>query len=436
MANPGLYDRYELRYILQAAGARVANFTVADNAAWAAGTATSPRVFDVDVTGLKEEIVEDGSAQTAHEGNPPPIEVRRTGSIKFKQWLEGGSSTTTATTLATLLGSGACFGGLRNPTAISDACEASCTATTLKLTSHGMEENELVLVGVRGDAAGDGRVSAIADASNANEYTLQMALSGSPAESAVVKNGHTVYMDRSVEQYVDFLFIGTHTGTGATDDSDQIQAIGCAASSITFGGLGKGDSPFVEFEFQVSEWQWVNYADQATISHTQAKSGADPVVNSAGGSFQFQDVGTTTRNAIACDEVEITWAFNLVPIVDYNFSSCIGGFTKQPQGPGSGPTIKVKAYWAKLADMPGLYNDSTGTKQAKHVLFQLGRLTQSCVAWYMQRAFIRPVDPSRRQSLEDNTGLELEFRADTGRTTALTTDAMKLEDAAMVMTML
>ena len=83
-----------------------------------------------------------------------------------------------------LLGSGAVLGGLRNPTAATDAAEAASTATTIKATGHGMEENELVLVGVADDSGGDGRVGAIEDASNANEYVLQMALPGAPAESA------------------------------------------------------------------------------------------------------------------------------------------------------------------------------------------------------------------------------------------------------------
>lgn len=428
-----MFELAEMRYILQAAGARSANFTVADNAAWAAGTAICPRVFDCDVSGLVEEIVEDNTLQTAWEGNPPPIEVRRVGSFKFKQWLEGGSATTTETTLMALLGSGACFGGLRDPAAISDAAEADSTTTTIKATAHAMIANEMVLVGVRGDGGGDGRVGVVNDASNANEYTLQMALPAAPAALAVLKNGHTIYMDHSVEQYIDVLFIGSHPGSGATDNPDQIQAIGCAASSIVFGGLAKGEKPFVEFTFMVSEWQWVNYADQATISHTTARAGADPVTNSAGGSLLIQDDGTTTRNAVACDELSIEWPFNLVPVTDYNYSSCVGGFVKQPPAAGTGPTIKAKAYWAKLADMPGLYDDSTGTKQAKQVLVQLGRVASGVVAWYMQKCYIRPVDPARRQNLDGNTSLELEFRATTGGATAMSTAALKLQDAAIVM---
>lgn len=432
MANPGAFQLYELRYILQAAGARSAAFTVADNAAWAAGTATCPRVFDFEMT-LTEEEVKDTSAQTAFEGNPAHLEARKIGSFKFKQWLEGGSGTTTATTLATLLGSGACFGGLRNPTAISDLAEASTTATTIKATSHGMEENELILAGSANDSGGDGRVSAINDASNANEYTLQLALPGAPAEGATIKNGHTIYMDPSVEQYADFLFIGSHAGGGATDDPDQVQMIGCACSSIGFGGLGKGERPFVEMEWQASDWQWVNDGDKATVSHTQSKAGADPVSSSAGGSVVIQDAGTTTRNAIACDELEVVWTWNLVPVVDHNYTNDMGGFVKHPAGP---PVIRFTAYWAKLADMPGLYNDSTGTKQAKQVLVQLGRVAQGTVAWYMQRAFLAPIDPTKRKELEQSTGLSLEFRGDTGRATALSSDALKLEDAAMVMGML
>jgi hypothetical protein len=429
---PNSFDLMDFRYILQAAGRRSATFTVADNAAWAAGTALSPRIFDFEHS-LVWESVEDGSIQSMHDGNPPPVESIRSGSFKFKQWLEGGANNTTATTLAALLGSGAVLGGLRNPTAASDAAEASCSTTSIKATSHGMEENEGVLFGAAGDSGGDGRIGFIEDASNANEYDLQIALPGAPAESAVLQNGHTLYVDPSVEQYIDVLFIGSDAGSGATDDPDQFQCIGCACSSLVFGGLAAGEKPYVEMEFMVSDWQWVNNADKATISHTQAKLGGDPVSNAAGGSFVIQDAGTTTRNALGCDELAIEWPINLVKYVDKNYTNDCGGYVKHPAGP---PIIRATVYWDDAADMPGLYNDSIGTETAKQVQVQLGRVSTGCVGFYAQRAFLPPLSPSQRKSLEGSTGLELEFRCDNNRQTALSTDAMKLEDASLVMAML
>lgn len=429
---PNSFDLMDFRYILQAAGRRSASFTVADNAAWAAGTALSPNIFDFEHA-LVWESVEDGSIQSMHDGNPPPIGTIRSGTIKWKQWLEGGANNTTATTLAALLGSGAVLGGKHDPPAASDLDEGSGTATQLQLTSHGQEENAMCLVGVAGDGGGDGRLGVIEDASNANVVDLQLALPAAAAVSAVVQWGHTLYMDPSVEQYIDVLFIGSDAGSGATDDPDQFQCIGCSCSSLVFGGLAAGEKPYVEMEFQVSDWQWVNNADKATISHTQAKAGGDPVSNAAGGSFQIQDAGTTTRNALGCDELAIEWPINLVKYTDKNYSNDCGGYVKHPAGPA---IIRATVYWDDVADMPGLYTDSTGTEVAKQVQVQMGRVAAGCVGFYAQRCFLPPLSPSQRKSLDGSTGLELEFRCDNNRQTALSTDAMKLEDASLVMGML
>jgi len=434
MTLPSNFDTGELRYIDQAS--RSANFTVADDATWAAGTAIKLRAHGVDLSGLTEEIVEDGAMQTAFEGNPPQLEARRAGSFKYRMWLEGGSADASADALAALLGSDAVLGGLKDPAAITDAAEADTTTTTIKATVHGMEENEGVLFGVRGDAGGDGRVGFILDASNANEYTLPIALPAAPAAEAVLKNGHTLFLDWEAEGYHDYLFIGSHSGTGAADDPDQIQMIGCAASAITFGGLGKGEKAWVELEMQVAEWQWVNYGDQATLSHTEAALGKDPVANAAGGSFCFHDVGTSTRNAVAGDEIEITIPLQLRQITDHNFSNAIGGWCKVKSAPGEGPAIKIKAYWATLTDMPGLFTDSTGTKVAKQVQAQFGRVTAGVFAVYMQKCYLRPIDPARRVSMEESTAIELEFRGTTGGSTDLATAAKKLEDAAIVIAFL
>ena len=200
-----------------------------------------------------------------------------------------------------------------------------------------------------------------------------------------------------------------------------------------FGGLGPDETPWVKFTWRVGEWQWVNYGDQATISYTTTPSGKDPALGSAGGQFTVQDAGTTTRNTVAGGDFEIDCSgwWTLQPIRDHNYSNSIGGW-KKVRG-GSGPIIRAKGYWTNLADMPGLYSDSTGTKTAKQCLLQFGKVAQGTFAAYMQRAFLTGLDPSKRVDLEQSTALQLEFVADTGRQTALSSDALKLEDAALVL---
>jgi hypothetical protein len=428
MTLPSNYDIYELRYVDKGSTFST-SFTAADNAAWAADTAVKLRCHDVDLSGLIEEVVKDPSVQTRFHGRNPPIRVRRTGSFKFKMHLEGGSASTDPGTVATLLG--CVLGGLHSPAAISDAVEAASTATQIKATAHGLKNNEIVLIGVDGDAGADGKASPIEDEdpnSDTNAFDVQFAFPSAPAESAVIKAGHACYVDDADESYQDFLFIGSHSGSGGTDDPDQIQMIGCSGKA-TIGGLGVGETPNIEFEFMVGNWQFVNYADQASFSHTTTPSGNDPVGSVEEGQFQIQDVATTMRNTIKGGNVSIDFGFDLVPIHDPGTSSRIGGWKKVRSD--TGPMISISAYWANLADMPGLYNDFTsGT--AKQVLYQLGSTAQNTVVFYAQRAYIQQIDPSKRIELERNTAIELTFECNDGGVTTLASAEDKLEDAPLV----
>lgn len=428
MTLPSNYDLYELRY-LDKGSTFSTSYVAADNAAWDAGTAVKLRCFDVDLSGLIEEVVKDPSVQTRFHGRNPPVRVRRTGSFRFKMHLEGGSATADPETVATLLG--CVMGGCHSPAAISDAVEAASTTTQINATAHGLKNNEIVLIGVNGDAGADGKASSIEDEdpnADTDAFDVQLAFPSAPAEGAAIKAGHACYVDDSDESYQDFLFIGSHSGSGGTDDPDQIQMIGCSGKAV-IGGLAVGETPNIEFEFMVSDWQFVNYDDQASFSHTTAVSGGDPVGSVEEGQFQIQDTATTTRNTIKGGDVKIDLGFDLVPVHDPGPASRIGGWKKVRSD--TGPTIGISAYWANLADMPGLYSDFTaGT--AKQVLYQLGSTAQGTVVIYAQKAYVQPIDPSKRIELERNTAIELMFECNDGGVTSLSSAEDKLEDAPLI----
>lgn len=427
MTLPSNYDSYELRYIDRGSTFST-SFTAADNAAWAAGTAIKLRCFDF-TSNLVEEVVKDASAETRFHARRPPLRVRKVGSFSFKMHLEGGSATTDPGAVATLLG--CVLGGLKSPASITDAVEAASTATQINATAHGLKNNEIVLIGVDGDSGADGKASPIEDEdpnSDTNAFDVQLAFPSAPAESAVIKAGHACFVDPDDESYQDFLFIGSHSGSGGTDDPDQVQMIGCSGKA-SIGGLGVGETPFVEFEFSVGNWQWVNYSDQASFSHAIAASGGDPVGGCEEGQFIIQDIATTTRNTIKGGDVTIDFGYDLVPVHDPGSASRIGGWKKVRSD--SGPMIGIKAYWANLADMPGLYNDFTaGT--AKQVLYQLGSTAQGTIVLYAQKAYLQSIDPSKRVELERNTALELSFECNDGGVTSLASAEDKLEDAPLV----
>jgi hypothetical protein len=340
--------------------------------------------------------------------------------------LPGGQADTSADPAVTLLG--AVMGGLEAPAVASDLAEAAGTVTLTNLTSHTFKENQILLAGVEDDAAGDGKCVPIDDASNANYVTHPLALPVAAGENDVMKAGTTLYVDEANESYQDFLFIGSHVGSSGTDDSDQIQCIGCSGTAV-LGGFGPGETPFVEFTFMVGEWQWVNYADQASLSHTSAVQGGDPVSNAEEGQLQIQDNGTTTRRTVCGGDIEIDLGFELVPIVCANANNGVGGWKKVRTD--QGPTLSVSAYWANLADMPGSYNDFiNGT--AKQVLYQIGSAVNETVCFYMQNAYTQAVDPAARIELERNTAIRLTFEADSGNATLLATSDDKLQDAPLV----
>jgi hypothetical protein len=427
MTLPSSFALQELWY-KDLAAVRSASATAASTFV---ATATKLAAFDVNVSGLKQEVVADKTIQTAPDGKPGSIHARRIGEVSFKMWLEGGRTATTSPgALATLLG--AAMGGLHNPAAIDDAAEAGSTATVIVAAAHGLVENEGVLVGVVGDGRGGGKVSFVKDATatGAGDYELQLALPVAPNAADVLKNGHTLFLDYTDESYMDFLFVGSHVGTGATNDPDSVQAIGCSLSAVTFGGFDEG-AAWVEMTFKCADWAWVAYASQTTFAHTTDGAGAGPVSGSEAGSLLLQDAGTTTRKQVAAGGIEITLPIGLQMKRDNNYSNGCGGWVKLPNAPGVGPTIKFQAYWADLVDMPGLFADSAA-RTKKQCLFQVGSTAQQVVAFYMQEATLAPVAPDVRGSLEESTALTLTLLGDSGRATDLSDATDRLRDASLV----
>jgi hypothetical protein len=337
---PSNWPVNEMRMIARTATFNTA-FTVADDASWAAGTSTTLRNIDeVDLSGLVMESVKDNTIQTYPDGHPANIDTIKSGSFSFKMHLEGGSSDTTAPTVATLMSYA--LGGLSTPAAITDACEASCTSTLINATAHGQAAGDFALIGAKDDSGGDGCALPIASV-NSDDFTFEMALPAAPAESAVIKYGHTVYWDFTVERYIDFLFIGGHSGSGASDDPTQIQMIGCSVSGVELGGFAPNETPYVQFTFMVGNWQWVNYADQATISYTQTPSGNEPVTDQNGGQVLIQDAGTTTRNVVCGGDLSVSIPINLIPIRCPSNPNGIGGWKRVPSD--EGVTMEISAYW-------------------------------------------------------------------------------------------
>ena len=381
---------------------------------------TKFRAFAVEAA-VEYDAVPDPYMQTRFFGAPSPLQTIKKGSLKFRMHLPGGSGSTSPGHVAILMG--ACTGGIQSPTLVSDICEASCTTTALKLTSHGQVAGQAVMVGTRGDGYAEGKAGVIQTIVGVNEYALSMALPGIPATGIAVRNGHTIYgsQDPPVERYIDFLGIGAYAGTGATDDPDILNMIGCSGT-FTLGGLAPNETPFVEFTFLVGDWRHESYATTKALAHTTAVNGDAPAGNQYIGALCLQDTGTTTRNAISGTIDGVAFNNALVEIKSLNGANGHAGWLPSHT---AGPTIGITTYWG---DMPGLYNDFLNGVP-KQILCQWGHQATQTIVVDAQRAFV--VKLPARAEIEKNRALKLEFVCDSGQATALSTAALKLQDAPL-----
>lgn len=427
MALVSPFQLRELRCIDQGSTWPTA-FTAANAGGWdAAGV--KKRVHDLDFSELRYASVPDPSIQTRHHGHPGNIATLTGGveqmSLKFKMWLPGGSDTTSVGTVAEMIGF--VMGGIKSPTAIADVAENGGSATNIKATGHGQVAGQASLFGTLADGRGDGKVGVIKTIDSANDYTLLQALSGTPDDPDVIKNGHTMWVDPTDESYQDFLLIGHYAGSGAADDPDIINCRGCAGT-CTFGGLGPNEKPFVEFTYMVGAWRNEPYATTEAFAHTTAASGSDPAGDRGIGSLTIGDTAATTRTVVRGGNVEIDPGMALEPIMDPEGINGISGWQKVPSETGA--TMKVTRYWG---DMPGLYNDFT-SKTAKQILFVVGHAAEATAAFDFPQAYLDG-DPTREE-FNRMTGLTLEFHGDTGTATALTTADLRLQDAPFRVTLL
>jgi len=398
-------------------------FTGASDSEWT-NNGVILRAYDIDFGELKVATVDDTAVQSRFHGRPPKIRTLRGGmepmSVKFKMHLGGGSSTTTPTPLTTLLG--LVMGGIKSPTAITDAAEAGTTTTSIAATAHGQSAGQASLYGVRGDGQGDGRVGVAKTISSADAYALWMALPGAMDATDAIKNGHTLWVDFNTQNYLSFLLLGHYEGSGATDDPDIINCTGCSGT-VAFGGLAPGETPYAEFTFRVANWRSEPYASTRALDLTTAPSGDDPVSDQALGELTIGDAAATTRTTIEGGKVEIDPGMAIVPIQYRGGMNGVSGWAKVPSP--AGPTFKVTRYWG---DMPGLFSDFTG-ETAKQIMFQMGCTAQATAAFDYQNALLDE-DP-HRDPLDEMTAIGLVFHGDSGSATDESTADYRLQDAPL-----
>jgi len=419
MTLPYDFDLWEMRYLNHDATFPT-GFTAGNHATW--DTATKLRFQDLDFSELKQASIPDPSVQDRFMGRPHPISTLRGGreqmALKFKMWLPGGSNTTSAEETVKLMEM--VMGGLKSPTAITDAAEAGCSVTNIKATGHGQVVGQGSLYGVLADGYADGKFGVMKTRTDADQYDLFMALPGIPQAADAIKNGHTLYVDWENESYQSFLLIGSYPGSGVADDSVCMNIIGCSGT-LAFGGLVAAEKPWVEFTFLVGDWRWEPYATTGAFTKTTDPEGEDPAGDRGIGSLTLQDAGTTTRATVPGGDLEVNLNMELVPIIDPQGVNGIGGWKKVRAE--NGATIACTAYWD---DMPGRRNDFTAGTD-KQVAFVCGHAAEATVAFEMQKA--RLLEDPTAIEYERMLGQRLMFEGDSGDATDESTADFKLQDA-------
>jgi hypothetical protein len=285
-----------------------------------------------------------------------------------------------------------------------------------------MVPGQAVLVGLRNDGRGGGKVGIISGLNGADKYYFQMSLPGAPTSALpdALKNGHTVFCSPLIENYLSFLAIGTYGGSGAADDPDIIQAIGCWCE-VTLGGLLPAEVPWVQITVHCGDWRDEPYANVEGFSHTDVPSGEDPVSSQFIGSLTIGDANSYTRTEVQGGDYEIAPNLSWEPITDPSQANNIGGAVKMPHE--DGPMISVTRYWG---DMPGITTDFK-TRVAKQICVTLGHEAENCIAFDMPEAYFD--EQAGRIEFQRAQALRLVMHGDSKRETGLSTADEILQDS-------
>lgn len=410
MANPNKIK--EFRYL---SGTTFnTDYTAADDAAWAAGTAEKLMITNLDLSGLVHEGLENPEIESSMMAKGAFIPGLRVGSIKVSTYLGAANSDISANPVATLLSK--IMGGIANPSsARTDLADVSGTHTTTRVYASGVESNvvagQAVKIGTRGDGRGDGRVYPIT-ATGTDYIDLGMACPSAPNDGDALTFSTTVYFDdTTTQQYIDTLSIG-HAS------NDQIQTLG-GMGGFSISGLKAGEIPQIEFDLMVADWREVSVGGNADqLEPTSATQGNRPPVERGLGAFLIADNGSTTVEAVAIDDLTITPNITYEAIPDPNGVNGIGGFAKVPGMVQASFTTVVGEQSTET--IAGLYNDfDSSSPTAKQIMAQFGVSDQRCAAIEIPKYYLDKAPTRADLGQLQGVAIEGHGDVDTTITTAL-----------------
>jgi hypothetical protein len=336
--------------------------SAANSATWDAATKLAPS--SVDLSKLEDKGIAKKTLQTRLHSGAGVSPALRTGSIGFTIPAGVGSANNTAPVEATLASK--ILGGLYTPAAKSSNCDAECTTTDIFATGHSAANGGAVLIG--------GEVRRVSNVTNADHFTLEMALNSAPVANTVITYAHTAYLvQNAAQEYFDCLAIGWN-------DADQVQTIGGAAT-LKVVSKGTDEPPELEFDINVADHQEVPSNERASLTPATAPSGGDAPASKALGGYFLGDWANTTRSAVESDD----WAIDLGVAHEKkpgpNGINGIGGWKKTGGIPKTEVSVLIDS------DRDGLVADFYA-KTEKQQLFQWGQTAGACFAVTQPRGVI------------------------------------------------
>lgn len=253
--------------------------------------------------------------------------------------------------------------------------------------------------GLTSDARGQGQFGAIATHVTTN-MTMLTALPAAMNAADVIGSAEMAFA-------ADTATVTSHRFRFLTGNL-QIEAHGCFATDISFGGNNAGEIPFVEITWTAAWWTFVavTFPSVATIE-TFSPSPC------AAGSFFFNAVGTSTRVALDTRDFSLTYKLGVAPITGPNGTSefqTIVGAVRTPDSISISFTLDADAATAT----PTLAGYWDGTTEF-HALYTLNPIAGAAVAFRFNRLCVMGPRPVQM----DKDGLnrtKIELMAYTGTT--------------------
>ncbi len=375
-----------------------------------------PIIGAVDVSGLVHEKVESNRVEQYRNAGSQWILMTQSGQFSMTVDLVGHGVTTVGSPSLDALETfwGIVLGNAALSAAASTTLTGGTAAAPTTTASATFAAGSIAWIGALGDGDGNGQAYAVGTHATTT-LNLIGALDDIPANGAVLAPAVNIYPSSSPTSAIAI------TGTRFLLQTANLQyrCHGCWPMSVSFSGLNTGERPQATITWGVSRWAYSTATFPSTVTSNQYNP--SPV---AAGSFDIQDVGTTTRNKRSIRNFTLDYTLGVEPLMGP------GGVSAYQKIVGARRIDdKCTISWTEDADAatttPVLPGYGTGTT-SKHGLYTLSTTAGSRVAFFWPKLCVTNV---ATQAVDSNINrLTITAAAYTGGT--LTSD---LTRAMMVM---